>query len=270
MIPCAAKLAPGQGGCRWTTEAPTGHLLLLGPFNFRADPHSEGRFLLDTPALPACLLIHSIYLGLADSWASELVKLSLFQIFSILRPLGTVIHRAATTRHRAVKSFCCFIWQVPGNTAQETTSGMSLQKIFETGSHYVAQAGLEVIILLPQPPGQVELRHVPPTWLEGFSLTWRSRSYQGPVSGRRDSAISWEDETTLGSCGHKSWLTAFSTFQLISVVPGGFQTSCLKGESYPCLWLWICQRLVFLSQEMKELCSGSIKILLTQLILDSY
>jgi hypothetical protein len=38
--------------------------------------------------------------------------------------------------------------------------------LFETGSHYIAQAGLELSILLPQPPECWDYRHVPPPLAE--------------------------------------------------------------------------------------------------------
>jgi hypothetical protein len=36
----------------------------------------------------------------------------------------------------------------------------------ETGSHYVVQAGLELVILLPQPPKHWDSRHGPPLLAE--------------------------------------------------------------------------------------------------------
>jgi hypothetical protein len=48
---------------------------------------------------------------------------------------------------------------------------------FETGFHYVAQAGLELVILLPQPPKCWYNRHAPPHWtnLSSFKVNSHRR-----------------------------------------------------------------------------------------------
>jgi hypothetical protein len=43
--------------------------------------------------------------------------------------------------------------------------------VFETGSPYVANAALELSILLPQPPEYWDYSHVPPHWLRLYLLT---------------------------------------------------------------------------------------------------
>jgi hypothetical protein len=42
------------------------------------------------------------------------------------------------------------------------TNYISIKVFFETGSHYVSQAGLELTVLLPQPPECWDYRCAPP------------------------------------------------------------------------------------------------------------
>lgn len=115
---------------------------------------------------------------------------------------------------------CSILWH-----SQDTQYGLSVERSPRTGavSSFCCFTGQR---MWPRQPHSWQSFVL-------FCFCWKDQAPLAQGGNTKNSAISWETETSLRTSGQKNWLSTFPSFQLICLVQGNSEPPCYKSwQSY--------------------------------------